>query len=48
MRKIGEKPQGPQRKSRCGALGYKIGPTLRNEGWGTRKGEKQIPRRAAN
>jgi hypothetical protein len=34
-----EKPQGPA--TTAGALGYKGAPTLRNEGWGTRKGKSR-------
>ena len=37
-----EKPQVSRPKA-TRHLGYKVGPTPRNEGWGTRKGERQIP-----
>ena len=40
MRKIGEKPQVSRPKA-TRHLGYKVGPTLRNEGWGTRKGKSR-------
>jgi hypothetical protein len=34
-----EKPQGPA--TTAGALGYKGAPTLKNGGWGTRKGKSR-------
>ncbi len=41
---VAEKAPGLAFEKRRDTWATKSEPTLRNEGWGTRKGEKQIPR----